>query len=170
MAGNRSTQPEDGTASIQAATRSWSASNTRSFDKPLRMRLVSWTYSDAAAMRKGRGEIVIDCDAALPAVAAAHQLTLENRHQRDIAVCLVTATLPSDSAIRIVEQRRNTGQSWYRLDFIDTHASALAPQPAQFWAGVAPWLGAVLLVFTTPVIVAHWLLLTSRRQRGEQRV
>jgi hypothetical protein len=138
--------------------------------KSLPIRLVSWKYADMAAMKEGRGVIVIDFDAPLPPGATARHLTFENRHQRDIAVYLVNALVPTDSAIRIAEQHRNTEQSFYRLDFIDTGAGPLAPQPAGFWAGVAAWIGAVLLVFATPVIVARWLLPASRHDRAEHRM
>jgi hypothetical protein len=137
--------------------------------KSLPIRLVSWKYADVAAMKEGRGVIVIDFDAALPPGAAARHLTFENRHQRDIAVYLVNALVPTDSAIRIAEQHRNIQQSFYRLDFIDAGVNTLAPQTAGFWAGVAAWVGAVLLVLTTPVIVSRWLQPMPRHDRAEHR-
>lgn len=137
--------------------------------KPLPIRLVSWKYADVSLLKAGRGEIVVDFDAALPPGATSRHLTLANRHQRDIAVYLVNALVPADSAIRISDQRRNTEQSFYQLDFVDAHEKTLAPQTAGFWAGVAAWVGAVLLVLITPVIVARRMPVT-RHDTAEHRM
>jgi hypothetical protein len=128
----------------------------------LPVRLVSWSFPDVAAMQEGRGDIVIDFDAVLTAGATARQLTLENRHHREIAVFLVNALVPTDPAIRIAEQDRNAEQSFYRLDFVDSHeATALTPD-ASFAAGVAAFIGAVLLLLVAPIIVSRRVYLRRR--------
>ena len=118
----------------------------------LPIHLVAWSYPGAAEMREGRGEIVIDFDAPLPPGGINRQLTLENHHQRQIAVYLVNALVPTDPAIRIAEQTRNSAQSYYRLDFAQT--SAASESVAVSWlSGVRIWIAAVLLL-TVPATVA----------------
>ena len=104
-------------------------------------------------MQEGRGEIVIDVDAPLPPGGTDRQLTMENCHQRQIAVYLVNALVPTDPAIRIAEQTRNSAQSYYRLDFAqDTAASE--PVVGSSWSGVPTLIAGVLLLLTVPATVA----------------
>ena len=128
----------------------------------LPIHLVAWKYPDAAAMQEGRGEIVVDFDAPLPPGGTDRQLTMENRHQRQIAVYLVNALAPTDPAIRIAEQTRNNAQSYYRLDFAQAAAGAASETGAGTgWSGVPSWIAAVLVGLTVPIAVAA---LRRRRQ------
>ena len=93
---------------------------------------------------------------------STRQLTLENRHHREIAVFLVNALVPTDPAIRIAEQQRNTEQSFYRLDFVDAREpTGLAPNTSLV-AAVAAFIGGVLLILAAPIIVARRLLVRRR--------
>ena len=112
---------------------------------PLPIHFVSSTFAAVGALKEGRGDIVIDFDAALPAGASSRKLILENRHQRQLSVYLVNALVPTDTSIRIAEQIRSTEQSYYRLDF----ENAAAPRPVAFHAQ---------LLFTNSIITISALL------------
>jgi hydrogenase/urease accessory protein HupE len=81
------------------------------------LKAVSYSFPTVENMRKGIGDIIIDYEADIDRHALVHQLKLQNRHYRTIAVYLVNCLLPSDTTIRVVNQTRSLNQSDYQLDF-----------------------------------------------------
>ena len=106
------------------------------------LRLVAVRFPDADAMREGRGEMVLDVDAAMPNEGGDRRLTFENRHQRAIGVYLVNALVPRDSAIRITAQQRTPDQSRYELRWVQAGASTSNAWPWIAMAALLPvgWL------------------------------
>jgi hypothetical protein len=121
----------------------------------LRLRLVAWTYATVEELRAGRGEILLDLDAAVPAGGGGRTLTFENRHQRRIAAYLVNGLVPRDPDVRVMEQSRNYEQSFYRLDYEQRGPGAASPA---WWPGAWGWLGAAAL------LPAAWLAAQRRRR------
>ena len=94
-------------------------------------------------MKEGRGEIRLEFTADLPRGGRDRNLTMENRHQSGMAAYQVNCLVPRDPSIRIVAQRRNYSQSFYRLEYEDTGAgSGALPE----WSGGLIGLGAIGLL------------------------
>ncbi|HEY0778886.1 MAG TPA: hypothetical protein VGD56_13030 [Gemmatirosa sp.] len=122
----------------------------------LPLRLVAATFATPEAMQEGLGEIQLEVEAVVPGDAGDRQLTFENRHMRQIGVYLVNTLVPRDPDIRVTAQERNYEQSFYRLDYTQSGASARARSLAA-WSGPQGWFGMAALL---PVA---WAVL--RRQR-----
>ena len=121
------------------------------------LRLVAAAFPDVAALRAGRGEVVLDLEAAVPPGAGARRLTFENRHQHAIGVYLVNALVPRDSAVRITTQKRNPDQTWYALDYA-LAGERVAPWSRLAASGAWPWVGMAVLA---PL---GWLVLLRQRR------
>jgi hypothetical protein len=121
------------------------------------LRLVATSFPDVATMREGRGEIVLDVEAAVPDAGGDRRLTFENRHERAIGIYLVNALVPQDTAVRITGQRRTVDQSSYVLDYTQrgTRGGPVALTSA---TGAWPWIGMALLV---PL---GWIVLLRQRR------
>jgi hypothetical protein len=137
---------------------------------PVSTHLISTTFASAAAMKDGRGDIVLDFDAALPAGAPARKLTLENRHQRQLSVYLVNALVPTDTAIRIAEQIRNNEQSYYRLDFEQAAPQSSVALYAQLSSAHSIGSIAALLALTLLIALVRWNAYAPPVIRAEERL
>ena len=124
----------------------------------LALRLLASSFSDLDAMRDGRGVIQIEFEAAVPRGGSDRRLVFENHHFGRIADYLVNALVPSDPAISIRSQSRDSLQSRFQLDYGQAGARP-GPSSLGWWAGVRAWLGALVLL---PVA---WLL-TRRDPRS----
>lgn len=112
-----------------------------------RLQLVAVTFPDVAALREGRGEMIVDAAAPVPDGSGGRRLTLENRHRRDVGVYLVNALVPRDSAVTLGTQRRSVDQSRYELDYTQGGAGP----------GAWRWVGAAVLA------ALGWLALLRRQ-------
>jgi hypothetical protein len=103
--------------------------------------LASVRFPTMEEMKEGRGEIELDFHAELPPGGRDRELTVENRHLSRIAAYQVNCLVPRDPEIRIAAQRRNYGQSWYRLEYTQADVG--------LWrAGGLVWVSPIgLLVF-----------------------
>lgn len=103
--------------------------------------LDAWTLPEATQLRDGLGEIHIEYHVDVPSSAGANRsMVLANHHLNDASVYLVNVEVPQDSALRIVDQKRNAKQSVYELDYEqvgggDTPAGARRGMRA-WWDGV----------------------------------
>jgi hypothetical protein len=101
---------------------------------PLRLKLVSQEFPSVVEMQQGLGQIEIEFTADLPFGGPNRQLIFENHHQNQIAAYLVNVLVPRDPEIRIVAQRRNDSQSFYRLDYVQEPANS-SRLPLTGWWG-----------------------------------
>ncbi len=85
--------------------------------KPLRPRLVSTSFPQAADLKQGLASILLGFEVDLPPGGSSRRFILKNHHQSAIAIYLVNCLRPIDPVIRIVAQDRNENQSTYQLDF-----------------------------------------------------
>ena len=116
---------------------------------PLRLR--SATFPGIQHMKEGVGEILIECDAAVPAGGSDRRLVFENHHHRGISAYLVNCVVPDDSAIRIKAQDRNFDQSRYQLSFV---------LPISPWRSAMPmWLA------VDGVVLVAWAVMFVRGRR-----
>jgi hypothetical protein len=118
---------------------------------PLQLRLLASTFPSIEEMKEGLGVIVLDLSARVPPGPANRRLTLENRHQSQIAAYLMNCLVTDDADIRVTAQRRNYQQSTYELDYTQAAVSSTGP-PAASWSTLRFWLTAdavVLIIWLT---------------------
>jgi hypothetical protein len=84
----------------------------------LPLRAATWSFPDVARLNAGLGEILIEFEAKAPPGMGDRRLAFESRHQDPIAAYLVNALVPTDTAVRIISQKRNYRQSAYELSYI----------------------------------------------------
>jgi hypothetical protein len=126
----------------------------------LRPTLVSVKWATVEEMKQGLGEIQIDFRASVPAGGPNRTLVFENHHLAPIAVYLVNALVPRDSAIHVVTQARNENQSTYRLDYAQDGASPLSTEQAIIA------VAALLLVARFVYPASRWTLSIRARMRS----
>ena len=82
-------------------------------------RLLSSIYPSLPELQEGLGTIRLEIawDLSSLNLDATRHLRLENRHQRRTSVYLINSLVPTDPAIRILNQSRNELQSVYSLDY-----------------------------------------------------
>ena len=124
----------------------------------LTLRLVASKFASIAEMKEGRGDIVIDFDAAVSDGSSDRQLSFENRHLRAISVYLVNALVSRDRDIRITHQNRNYEQSSYQMDYAQASISVESQSVTIFPA----WLATAALLLMAPLA----LLLRRPRRRA----
>ncbi len=95
-------------------------------------------------MKEGLGEIHIEFTADLPAPRSERTLVIENHHEPRISVYLMNCLVPQDHDIRLVAQKRNQNQSYYRIDYAQSGAqdsSSLSMWQSRLESAVAPFAG-----------------------------
>jgi hypothetical protein len=124
----------------------------------VRLRVVSAVFPKIEEMTEGLGEIRLDLEAEAPeGGGGARRLVFENRHRREIGAYLVNVLVPSDPAIRVRSQRRNSDQSVYELEYEQARPDSGALPPAS-WSTWRLWVGvnAVVLVTWGAIVLRKW--------------
>jgi hypothetical protein len=117
------------------------------------LKVVSATFPDLPAMRRGEGTIAMRLQAALrPDNDGSHELMFRNGHDAAKSVYLANALVPHDARVTVGAQRRSATQ--HELTIAYTVAAARSGREA-----------AVMLLLTTSVIAvfAPVVVLLSRR-------
>lgn len=104
----------------------------RADEKALKPELVAVTTPTFADMEDGLAGMSLTYRAALP---PARALSFENRHQPDLSVYVVTATLPD--GFEVLSQRRDDAQASLRLMFQPGHHIDFGNFAAMFHLGVS---------------------------------
>jgi hypothetical protein len=93
-------------------------------ERPLQPRLLSWSFPEADALRRGEGTIRVKVEADLPRVpAGAHRLFFRNAHLAGHSAYLANALVPESARVAIMAQRRDREQSELTIEY------TLAPLP-----------------------------------------
>ena len=126
--------------------------------------VISARFPAIEEMREGRGEIRIEFSAELPRGGPNRSLVLENHHQSRIAAYQVNCLVPGDPDIRIVAQKRNYSQSYYRVDYVQ---AGVRPSSLPFanWFRDGGWLAAIALLLAARFA---FLWLRARRKAWEE--
>jgi hypothetical protein len=107
-----------------------------------------------ADIEAGTGTLRLRASAMVPSVRTGrHELTLINSHQPEISVYLVNALVPSDTSIRVLDQRRAVDQHSFTMVYD-------VGMPAS-WSRAAWGLSALGLMFVTAA---------TRRGLGRSRI
>lgn len=86
--------------------------------RPLRPRLLSWSFPDVSALRRGEGVIRLKLEASLPRVSAgSHRLLFRNRHLAGHSAYLANALVPDSARVAVIAQRRDRDQTELTIEY-----------------------------------------------------
>jgi hypothetical protein len=98
--------------------------------RPLPMRVLSWSFPELGAFRRGEGTIRLKIDAAPPeARAGSHRLLFRNAHLAGQSAYLANALVPESPRVTVKAQRRDREQSELAIEYTvdgDSPGAALA--------------------------------------------
>ena len=87
-------------------------------EQPLRPRLVSWSFPEPSAFRRGEGTIRLKIHATLPSVPAGpHRLFFKNAHLTGHSAYLANALVPESARVTVTAQRRDRDQSELTIEY-----------------------------------------------------
>jgi len=87
-------------------------------ERPLQPRLVSWSFPELAAFRRGEGTIRLRIQATPPSVSAgSHQLLFRNKHLAGHGAYLANALVPESARVAVTAQRRDSDQSELTIEY-----------------------------------------------------
>jgi hypothetical protein len=100
------------------ARRALSAVSIAIDGRPLWLELVSTSFPDLAAVRRGEGIIRLRLRTALPDLSAgSHTLYFRNANLRDHSAYLANALVPESARVSVAAQRRTGDQSALTIDY-----------------------------------------------------
>jgi hypothetical protein len=86
--------------------------------RPLQPRVISWSFPDPSAFRRGEGTIRLKVQATLPSMSpGSHQLLFRNRHLAGHSAYLANALVPDSARVTVTAQRRDTDQSQLTIEY-----------------------------------------------------
>ena len=86
--------------------------------RPLQPRVVSWSFPELSAFRRGEGTIRLKVQATLPRVSAgSHQLFFRNTHMADHSAYLANALVPESPRVAVTAQRRASDQRELTIEY-----------------------------------------------------
>ena len=87
-------------------------------DRPLQPRVVSRSFPELSAFRRGEGTIRLTIQATLPRVSAgSHRLFFRNAHLAGHSVYLANALVPESVRVAVTAQRRDRDQSELTIEY-----------------------------------------------------
>src|SRR6266571_8353886 len=87
-------------------------------ERPVQPRLVSWSFPEPSAFRRGEGTIRLKIHATLPRVSAgSHRLFFKNAHMADHSAYLANALVPESARVTVTAQRRDRDQSELTIEY-----------------------------------------------------
>ena len=87
-------------------------------DKRLRPRVLSSSFADPSAFRRGEGTVRLQIQATLPEVAAgSHRLLFRNAHLAGHSAYLANALVPESARVAVTAQRRDRDQSELTIEY-----------------------------------------------------
>jgi len=96
-------------------------------ERPLQPRVVSWSFPEPSAFRRGEGTIRLEIQATLPRVSAgSHRLLFRNAHRAGHSAYLANALVPESARVAVTAQCRNRDQSELTIEYT-VHAHSTAP-------------------------------------------
>ena len=87
-------------------------------ERPLQPRVVSWSFPEPSAFRRGEGTIRVEIQATLPRVSAgSHRLRFRNAHLAGHSAYLANALVPESARVAVTAQRRDSDQSELTIEY-----------------------------------------------------
>lgn len=108
----------------------------------LQPQLLSVDFPKVEEIKAGLGEIKIEFAAKLIPGGSNRKIDFENHHQRSLSVYLVNCLVPQDRDIQISAQNRNSNQSFYQVEYVQSGSRSNALALA-LWSRLRTSLGAL---------------------------
>jgi hypothetical protein len=87
-------------------------------ERPLQPRVVSWSFPELPAFRRGEGTIRLNILATLPSVSAgSHRLFFRNVHLAGHSAYLANALVPESARVTVTAQRRDRDQRELTIEY-----------------------------------------------------
>jgi hypothetical protein len=87
-------------------------------ERPLQPRVVSWSFPELSAFRRGEGTIRLKIQATLPSVSAgSHRLFFRNTHMAGHSAYLANALVPESARLAVTAQHRDGDQSELTIEY-----------------------------------------------------
>ncbi len=87
-------------------------------ERPLQPRLVSWSFPEPSAFRRGEGTIRLLIHATFPGVSAgSHWLLFRNAHLAGHSAYVANALVPESARVTVTAQRRDRDQSELTIEY-----------------------------------------------------
>ena len=86
----------------------------------LQPQLLKVDFPKLEELKEGLGEIRIEFAAAMRPGGASRQIVFENHHEPRLSAYLVNCLVPADRSLQVVAQHRNSNQSFYQVDFVQS--------------------------------------------------
>lgn len=87
-------------------------------ERPLGPRVLSWSFPEPSAFRRGEGTIRLNIQATLPNVSAgSHRLLFRNAHLAGHSAYLANALVPESARVAVTAQRRDRDQSELTIEY-----------------------------------------------------
>ena len=87
-------------------------------ERPLHPRVLSWSFPEPSAFRRGEGTIRLKVQATLPRVSAgSHRLLFRNAHLAGHSAYLANALVPESPRLAVTAQRRDSDQSELTIEY-----------------------------------------------------
>jgi hypothetical protein len=87
-------------------------------ERPLQPRVVSWSFPELSAIRRGEGTVRLNIQAILPRVSAgSHRLLFRNAHLAGHSAYLANALVPESARVAVAAQRRARDQSELTIEY-----------------------------------------------------
>lgn len=87
-------------------------------DRPLRPRVLSWSFPEPLAVRRGEGMVRLKIETSLPrASAGSHRLLFRNTHLAGHSAYLANALVPESARVTVTAQRRDRDQSELTIEY-----------------------------------------------------
>ncbi|MFI5007369.1 MAG: hypothetical protein ACHQKZ_08010 [Solirubrobacterales bacterium] len=84
----------------------------------LQPRVVSWSFPELSAFRRGEGTIRLEIQATLPGMSAgSHRLFFRNAHMAGHSAYLANALVPESARLAVTAQRRDGDQSELTIEY-----------------------------------------------------
>jgi hypothetical protein len=94
-------------------------------ERPLRPRVLSWSFPEPATLRRGEGTVRLKIEATLPKISAgSHRLLFRNAHLAGHSAYLANALVPESARVAVTAQRRDGGQSELTIEYAVSADSA----------------------------------------------
>jgi hypothetical protein len=87
-------------------------------ERPLQPRVVSWSFPELTAFRRGEGTIRLNVQATFPRVlAGSHQLLFRNAHLAGHSAYLANALVPESARVTVTAEHRDRDQRELTIEY-----------------------------------------------------
>jgi hypothetical protein len=109
-------------------------------ERPLQPRVLTWSFPDLSAFRRGEGAMRLEIQATLPGASAGfHRLYFRNAHLAGHSAYLANALVPESARLKVTAQRRDREQGELTIEYT-VEADSIGAKLGWVLGGLAAFL------------------------------